>query len=271
MRRGLFFSTLLHTLVVLFLVFNVSSLLVPEPEITYVNVKLVSSPEAATTAEQKPAKPVKSQQSAAPKAAPKPKKQKVEAPKHATKMVDSTKKVTQKKAQKVEPEQQKAEDEVKPIVEEEPIGRPPKLDKTPNKKAIVKEEGKPQEETPDEFLKALDYIDDIQDKKSALAKGREGSQTQIFDESQKDVAYLKRHIEKNWYRPPGIDALDRMRVVVMIEVNRDGTVSSMDVVHSSGRRFFDNSILRAVRKSVPLPIPADKYDMFKTIQISFNG
>ena len=271
MRRGLFFSALLHTLVVLFMVFNVSSLLIPEPEITYVNVKLVSSPDAATTSKPQPVKPVKSQQSAAPKAPPKPKQKKVEAPEHATKMVDSTKKVTEKKAQKVEPKEEKAEKEVKPTPEEEPIGRPPKLDKTPNKKTIVKEEGKPMEETPDEFLKALDYIDDIKDKSSAMAKGKEGSRTQIYDESQKDVAFLKRHIERNWYRPPGMDALDRMRVVIMIKVNRDGTVSSMEVVHSSGRRFFDNSILRAVRKSVPLPLPADKYDMFKTIQISFNG
>lgn len=271
MRQGLVYSALLHTLLVLFLVFNVSNFLIPEPEITYVNVSLVSSPDAATTSKQEKVKPVKSQQSAAPAAPPKPKKQKVEAPEHATKMVDSTKKVTQKKPQKVEPEKQKAQEEVKPIVEEEPIGRPPKLDKTPDKKTVVKEEGKPQEETPDDFLKALDYIDEMKDKESALAKGREGSRTQIYDETQKDVAFLKRHIEKNWYRPPGMDALDRMKVVVMIDVNRDGTVSGMEVVHSSGRRFFDNSILRAVRKSVPLPLPPEKYDMFKTIQISFNG
>mgnify|MGYP006270496121 CR=1 FL=1 len=271
MRRGLVFSILMHTLLVLFLVFNVSSFLVPEPEITYVNVSLVSSPDAATTAKPQKVKPQKSQQSAAPAAPPKPEKKKVEAPEHATKVVENTRKVTEKKAQKVEPEEQKAQEEVKPIVEEEPIGRPPKLDKTPNKKAVIKEEGKPTQEPEEDFLKALDYIDDIQDKESALAKGPEGERTMIYDETQEDVAYLKRHIEKNWYRPPGMDALDRMKVVIMIKVNRDGTVSNMEVVHSSGRSFFDNSILRAVRKSVPLPLPPEKYDMFKTIQISFNG
>lgn len=271
MRQGLFFSILLHTVLVLFLVFNVSSLLIPEPEITYVNVSLVSSPDAATTSKKEKVKPVKSQQSAAPKAPPKPEKKKVEAPEHKTKVVDNSKKVTQKKAQKVEPEQQKKQQEVKPVVEEEPIGRPPKLDKTPDKKPVVKEQGKPTEKAPDDFLKAMDYIDDIKDKESALAKGPEGERTMIYDETQKDVAFLKRHIEKHWYRPPGMDALDRMKVVIMIDVNRDGTVASMEVVHSSGRRFFDNSILRAVRKSVPLPLPPEKYDMFKTIQISFNG
>ena len=271
MRRGLVFSILIHTFLVVFLVFNIASFVIPEPEITYVNVTLVSSPDAATTSKQKEIKPVKSQQSAAPKAPPKPKKKKVEAPERATKVIDNTTKVTQKKPQKVEPEEQKKQEEVKSIVEEELVGRPPKLDKTPDKKSVVKEQGKPQEETPDDFLKAMDFIDDIKDKESALAKGPEGQQTMVYDETQKDVAFLKRHIEKNWYRPPGIDALDRMKVVIMIDMNRDGTVSSMDVTHSSGRRFFDNSILRAVRKSVPLPIPPEKYDMFRTIQISFNG
>ena len=271
MRRGLFFSILVHILLVVFLVFNVSSYLVPKPEITYMNVSIVSSPDAATTSEPQKVEPVKSQQSSAPKAPPKPKKKKAPKPKHKTKMIENTPKKSQQKAEKIAPKEPDQEQDTPPVEEEAPIGRPPKLDKTPNKDPLVKEKGKPKKETPDEFLKAMDYIDEVKDKESAMAKGQKSKRTMVYDDTQKDVALVKKHIEKNWYRPPGMDALDQMKVVIMIEVNRDGTVSNMEVTHSSGRRFFDNSILRAVRKSVPLPIPSEEYDIFKTIQISFNG
>ena len=267
MRRGLLLSFLLHSLLLLFFVFNVPHMIFPEPEITYMNVKLVTSPEAARTPTPKKPKPVKTQQSAAPKEAPKPKQKKVEAPKHDTKMVDTSKSNLKQQVKKEEPKPQKQEET---IIKEEPISRPPLLDKTPDKKNLMTEQGKPASEVKDEdFLQALDFIEDLQDKKSALEVADDETAA-IFDESQNDVAQLKRHIEKNWYRTPGISGLDRMQVVVIIKVNRDGTISSMDVVQSSGRKSFDNSILRAVRKSVPLPIPEGKYDVFRTIQISFN-
>lgn len=267
MRRGLLLSLLLHCTLVLFFVFNVPHMIMPEPEITYMNVKIVSSPDAARSPTPKKPTPVKTQQSAAPKEAPKPKKKKVEAPKRDTKMVDTTKSSLKQQVKKEEPKPTKQEESV----EEEPIGRPPKLDKTPNKKNLMAEQGKPTSEPKEEdFLQALDYIEDIKDKKSALEVSDEETEPTVFDETQKDVAALKRLIEKNWYRTPGVAGLDRMRVVIMIRVNRDGTISSMNVVESSGRTSFDNSILRAVRKSVPLPIPEGKYDVFRTIQISFN-
>lgn len=268
MRRGLLLSFLLHSMLLLFFVFNVPYMVFPEPEITYMNVKLVTSPEAARTPKPKQPKPVKTQQSAAPKEAPKPKQKKVETPKHETKMVDTSKSSLKQDVKKEEPKPPKQEES---LVKEEPIGRPPLLDKTPDKKNLMAEQGKPTSEIKDEdFLQALDFIEDLQDKKSALEVADEETSPTVFDETQKDVAQLKRHIEKNWYRTPGVSGLDRMQVVILIKVNRDGTISSMDVVQSSGRKSFDNSILRAVRKSVPLPIPEGKYDVFRTIQISFN-
>ncbi len=268
MRRGLLLSFLLHITLVLFFVFNVSHMILPEDEVTFINVKLVTSPDAARTPKPKPVKPVKTQQSSAPKEAPKPEKKKVKAPKHDTKIVDTNKsKIKQKVEAKKEPAKQELAEP-----KEKPISRPPKLDKTPNKKNLMAENGKPTKEiADDDFLQALDFIEDLQDKESALAIDDEATDATVFNETQKDVALVKRHIEKNWYRPPGIPKLNELRVIIMVKVNRDGTISSMDVVHSSDLPFFDNSILRAVRKSVPLPIPDDKYDVFKTIQLSFNG
>ena len=267
MRRGLLLSFLLHTLLVLFFVFNIPHFILPEPEVTFMNVKLVTSPDAARSPKPKKPKAVKTQQSAAPKEAPKPKKKKVEAPKRDTKLVDSNQSSLKQKVKKEEPKPKQQEESV----QDEPISRPPMLDKTPDKKNVMAEQGKPQDELKEEdFLQALDFIEDLESKKSALEVADEETAPTVFDESQKDVAAMKRLIEKNWYRTPGVAGLDRLQVVVMIRVNRDGTISSMEVVESSGRKSFDNSILRAVRKSVPLPIPEGKYEIFRTIQISFN-
>ena len=266
MRRGFLLSFLIHLAVLAFLVLNVPDMIMPEQELTFINVKLVSSPDAAKTSKPRPIKAIKTQQSNAPKEPPKPKK-KTPAPKHDTKLLNTPKSELKKQVKEVE-KQPKQEEEASKTDDM----RPPKLDKTPDKKNLVKEQGKPdQVVTEDDFLKALDFIDDLKNKKSALVQADETTETTVYDPDQKDIALIKSKIEQNWYRPPGIARLDKLKVMIMVKVNRDGTVSSMDVKESSGEAFFDNSILRAVRKSVPLPIPADKYDVFKTIQLTFNG
>ncbi|MBI1362619.1 MAG: TonB family protein [Proteobacteria bacterium] len=265
MRRGVLLSLLLHIALVFVLWVNLPAFLIPEEKITYINVTLVSSPDAAKTTKKQEIKPVKTQQSNAPREAPKPKKEQVQTPDHGTKVVSTqqSSKKTQVKKQEAK-KQQKQEKKVSEI-------RPPKLDKTPDKKPTpVSKKEPPKEKTEDDFLKALSFIDDLKNKKEALEEGEE-TDTKIFDVDQQDIAVLKRHIEKNWFRPPGIKGLNDMSVAVLVSVNRDGSILKMELTHSSGQPFFDNSLLRAVRKSVPLPIPADKYDMFKTIELRFNG
>ena len=187
MRKGLLLSFLLHCTLVLFFVFNVPNMILPEPEITYMNVKLVSSPDAARTPTPKKPKAVKTQQSAAPKEAPKPKKKKVEAPKRDTKVVETSASELKQQVKKQEPKPTKQEESVK----EEPISRPPKLDKTPNKKNLMAEQGKPTDEVQEEdFLQALDFIEDLENKKSALTVSDKETEPTVFDETQKDVAAL---------------------------------------------------------------------------------
>lgn len=266
MRRGFLLSLLLHLMLILGFALNLPELLIPEEKVTYINVKLVASANAAKTSKPKEVKKVRTQQSAAPREAPKAKPQQNQKAEKTTHLVqdaksDVKKQVKEQKKQQTAAESQKTE------------SRPPKLDKTRDRKNIVAEKAPPTEDNKpeDQFLAALDFIDDIKDKESALAQDDNATETTIYDVTQQDVATLKKHIERNWYRTPGIANLNEMAVVVRVKVNRDGSISSLDVVQSSGKAFFDNSLLRAVRKSVPLPIPADKYDIFKTIELRFNG
>jgi TonB family protein len=60
-------------------------------------------------------------------------------------------------------------------------------------------------------------------------------------------------------------------LLLKLKLNKDGTLSSLEVLESSGSIALDNSLKRAVRKAAPLPIPSDKYDLFKEIELYWNG
>lgn len=267
MRRGFLLSLLLHLMLILGFALNLPSLLIPEDKVTYINVKLVASPNAAKTSKPQEVKKVRTQQSAAPREAPKAQPQQAQKTEKTTRVVQETKSDVKKQV-KEQPKQQQQQAEA-----QKAESRPPLLDKTRNRKNIVADKAPPTEQNkPEEqFLAALDFIDDIENRESAMAVDENATETTIYDVTQQDVAALKKHIERNWYRTPGIANLNEMAVIVRVRVNRDGSIGSLDVVQSSGKAFFDNSLLRAVRKSVPLPIPADKYDIFKTIELRFNG
>jgi colicin import membrane protein len=266
MRRGVLLSLLLHITLVFVMWVNLPAFLIPEDKITYINVTLVASPDAAKTTKKQEIKPVKTQQSNAPKEAPKPNKPKIKTPDHGTKIVS-----TQTSKQKTQVKKQKPKSQPKEPKKKTSDIRPPKLDKTPDKKPVPSSKKEPpKEKTEDDFLKALSFIDDLKNKKEAMIEDEETENT-LYDVDQQDVAVLKKHIEKNWFRPPGIKGLKDMTVAVLVSLNRDGSILKMELTQTSGQSFFDNSLLRAVRKSVPLPIPADKYDVFKTIELRFNG
>jgi colicin import membrane protein len=265
MRRGILLSVLFHTVFILAMWINLPDFVLPEEKVTLINVKIVTATNVAKTTKPEQTKPTPTQQSAAPSAPPKKREKPVEAPKHSTQVVSNAQsRIKQQAAKKEDP--RKTEDESKTTEL-----RPEKLDKTRDKKNVKKSKEKPTDPPKeDDFLKALDFVEELKNRQSAQEEGEDMEPT-VVDAEMSEVAELKKHIEQNWYRPPGIKGLDELSIIVLVRVNRDGTISSLEVSRSSGQAFFDDSLLRAVRKSVPLPIPADKYDLFRNIELRFNG
>lgn len=266
MRRGIFFSFLVHLVILAFFLLNVPAFIIPEPEVTYVNVKLLTAKDVSKSTKKK--KAVKTQQSQAPAAPPTKAKKEVKAPKHETKVVSNKSKKKQqiKKKKKIDKKQ--------PVKKQKKVDndiRPPKLDKTRDKKKVLSDKKAPAKEVKeDDFLSALDFIDDLKTDNTGEAEGEETQET-LTEADKSEIATLKKVIERNWFRPPGMNKLDKMTVTVMVKLDRDGKVNRMDVTQSSGNVYFDNSLMRAVRRSSPLPIPAEKYNLFKTIELRFNG
>lgn len=265
MRRGLTISGLIHFFLLLLLWIKLPSLDFAPPPV--VNVKLMSSTQAeqATVNKKEPTPPLRTQQSSAPKEAPKPQEVKAEAPKHATKMV---KEKVEEKKQKVQPYPQASSADG--TTEEEL--RPEKLDKTPNKKDLVNDKNaKLREVTEKDFSAALDFLNALEAEKTQLPATNSSDSAVVMDVDAFEVDKIRKHIERNWFRPTGIQNLDKLSIIVEVQVDRDGTVTGIEVSQSSGQPFFDASLIRAVKKASPIPIPANKYDTYRKLELRFNG
>ncbi len=288
MRQGFIFSLLLHGAMLVFLMVQFPELF-PEPEVKAITVRLVTEkapdePKPQPKQPPTPPQPVRTQSSAAPKEAPKPQpkpepvKQEPKAEVQAITPPESkpeAPKITKPEPVPAKPEP-KPEPKPAPVIEE---SRPEKLDKTPDKEAVISsvdDEAKVVQ-NPDDFLAALDFIKNLEEENTAKAEVAakpvvaDAPVGQLTVAEMAEVAIIKQHIERHWYRPPGLLNSDQLRARVEVVLNRDGTIQSLRLLEGSGQPFYDKSLLRAVRKAVPLPIPTEKYEKFKLLDLYFAG
>ncbi|WP_019644588.1 cell envelope integrity protein TolA [Novispirillum itersonii] len=91
--------------------------------------------------------------------------------------------------------------------------------------------------------------------------------------SEKDA--IRAQIEQNWVFDVGAKGIESMVIVLRVAINPDGTVTRVDVVDTvryntdSGYRAVADTAKRAVLKSQPLKYPAQKYEEFKVLELSF--
>ena len=84
-------------------------------------------------------------------------------------------------------------------------------------------------------------------------------------------------IEKCWNPPAGVENAEDLRVVIGVDMNRDGSLASQPVLISpSGaisnlhQRAFD-AARRAINRCAPFnDLPADKYETWKRIEMTFD-
>ncbi len=157
--------------------------------------------------------------------------------------------------------------------------RPPVLDKTPREKKVVQNTPDAKVvKNPEDFLNQLDFVDDMAQQapaqptpnaKPSTQKAGEGPQLQVNLASSGVVNAIRDHISRNWLIPPGLDVRG-LEVTVQISLDDAGQITQLYVTRSSGQAFFDNSLVRAIRKSIPLPIPAAEQAAFRDIELTFQ-
>jgi TonB family protein len=228
-----------------------------------IQVKLVGVPQPQAASKKVEPQKIRTQDSAAPK----------EPPPEAKNIPpsDATTKFAVDKPKESDPEKKP-----NPIDAKE---RPPVLDKSPKEKKIVKNDLDAKVvKNPEDFLDSIDKLLDDTKKTSAkptpTAKpadkpAGEGPQLQMNLSDQGISDGIGAAVSKNWYFQ-GYDTKG-LSVEVQVQLAADGTLIGIHIVHSSGNNAFDQSLVRAVKKTDPLPIPADKLDGYREFNMIFDG
>ena len=281
LRFWILISILFHIIGFVLLTVQFNLFKKEQPQI--LKVQLISLPKGdAKPVKPKPLEKIKTQASVAPKEAPK----NIDTPQKATEApkVQIKEKVAEKEkpkpkppVKKEKPKAQEKQQEAKP--------RPAKLDKTPDKEKAIRSkdpDAKTVAKVDDDFLKALDFLKELEQEELKTDE----KPTQKFEPEEDDVLLtlddlnfadresllkIRKTIEKQWILPSGLRNANELSAVIEIRLKEDGHLKSLKVVKSSGKKFFDDSLLRAVRKAVPLPIPPTKYELFRAIELHFTG
>ena len=89
-----------------------------------------------------------------------------------------------------------------------------------------------------------------------------------------ELEALRARLAECWSPPLGWTDPAEVRVVLMLELNQDGTVAGTPAVLESPQGAYSNtapeSALRAVRRCAPYSLPAEKYDAWKQVKVTFD-
>ncbi|HVO58338.1 MAG TPA: TonB family protein [Dongiaceae bacterium] len=88
------------------------------------------------------------------------------------------------------------------------------------------------------------------------------------------IESVKRRIQSNWLQntiDPGIRAARTAHAVAQFTIYKDGTVKDIKIFQTSGNQSMDNSGLRAIMSSSPMPgLPTDYSGSYVTVTFDFD-
>jgi len=82
------------------------------------------------------------------------------------------------------------------------------------------------------------------------------------------AAQMVAAITQQWVRPPGSDP--NLKAWVHYHLDSQGTASSVEIIRSSGMQAFDQSIMQAILKASPLPMPRIQAAFVSEINVCFS-
>ena len=154
----------------------------------------------------------------------------------------------------------------------------PKKEKPPKKKAIplkkkkvVKAKKTPKkdndakkrhQEAKLDLQRRLD--EDAKERARAVLQGKRDKAKNEF------IPLIKQKVQNNWIQPEGWGK--GVQCVVSVRMVPSGDVLSATVIKSCGNPLFDRSVVNAVHKASPLPVPQDSdlFEQFRSINFTFN-
>ena len=106
-------------------------------------------------------------------------------------------------------------------------------------------------------------------KRIALEKANE---RRSISEFSRYVPQIRAKVEQSWNQQ-GLSQELELETLVLVEIDQLGSVLDVSIEKSSGSKEFDRSVLNAVRKASPLPVPLDPdlYKYFRKFEFKFNS
>ena len=213
---------------------------------------------------------------------PKPEPEKKEPEKKPVEEKKKEETIPVKDKKKEEPKKEKPKEKPK---KEEPKKEKPKKPAKPTDKAQVNLKKKqPSKKGDKKDLKdkkdSKVDLDNLLKEASESDDGEKGSPADSIGEviTATQIDAIRQKIRKCWIVPAGVQGMKDLVVDIKMQISQDGTVTKADIVDTS-RYSRDEAFQMAAesaRRAVldpacnPLPLPADKYDQWKDLELSFN-
>lgn len=111
---------------------------------------------------------------------------------------------------------------------------------------------------------------------AAAQQAREAEQAaaaQALQDKERYLALINSVITNNWINPFKNNGVN-LSVILLVTLDATGNVTQVSVEQSSGNAVFDRQVVEAVRRSSPLPVPADtkmREHWFKTLTLQFDN
>jgi TonB family protein len=95
------------------------------------------------------------------------------------------------------------------------------------------------------------------------------SESEVNAQTKEYVGVVWSRVKKNWTMPQALMPKENIETIIDVKISRSGTLEYMGFEKRSGNRYFDDSALRAVKKSSPFP-PLPYWIIDKSIEIGIR-
>ena len=155
------------------------------------------------------------------------------------------------------------------------------IDKKPFKRPEKKIKSKNRSSSSQAILRNLAEANDINIKKNIINQIKESLKNQNVNENEEkkatatEIAILRNHVRQCWNAPYAANELNKI-INLKIFTNQDGTVVNVEILDvvfykkDPIYRAAADSARRAVKDCSPLPLPKNKYDLFKIFTFNFD-
>lgn len=99
-------------------------------------------------------------------------------------------------------------------------------------------------------------LSSAEDKRSIKAPAAPGTSATSAESQSRQNDYNRfvwSKVKKNWTMPPALMPKNNVEAIIEIRIAQSGAVEYIGFEKHSGNRYFDESALRAVKKSIPFP------------------